>query len=71
MGLTLTMPEETIENVNPDPVHWVWDDDPDESCCGLDMSGSSFVDDEGPEVDCQNCLRAIKFVEELERNLNG
>lgn len=71
MGLTLKMSEETKENDNSVPIHWVWDDDPDESCCGLDMTGSSFVDDAGPEVNCQNCLSAIKFAEELERNLNG
>jgi hypothetical protein len=71
MDSTLTMSKEVEEKSDPRIIHWVWEDDPDESCCGLDMTGRPFVDDEELPVDCPNCIEAIKFVAWLEENLNG
>lgn len=71
MDSTLTMSKETEQEPVPRPTHWVWDDDPDESCCGLDMTDHPFVDDENLPVNCHNCIEAIKFVEWIEENLNG
>ncbi len=69
MVMTQAMPEQKQE---PDPsfVHWVWDDDPDESLCGKDVTGHTWYSD-GTPVDCTNCIEVDKFVTWLEEKLNG
>lgn len=43
--------------------HWVWDDDPDESLCGKDVSHKKWNDG---SVDCLECIEVDKFVRLVE-----
>lgn len=43
--------------------HWVWDDDPDESLCGLDVNNQNWT--EG-KIDCPNCLEIDAFMKVVE-----
>jgi len=47
--------------------HWVWDDDPDESLCGKEVSWSTWNE---AEVDCHNCLKVDAFLKLVE-NFNA
>lgn len=43
--------------------HWVWEDDPNESLCGQDLSNKSWTD---AIIDCQMCLEVDAFVKLVE-----
>lgn len=62
---------ENIESSDPEPVHLVWEDDENESLCGLDVSNMDWEQSTGPVTICSACLEARKFVEELEEKLSG
>ncbi len=62
---------EDIEAEIPEPVHLVWEDDENESLCGLDVSNMAWEQSTEPVTICSACLEARKFVEELEEKLNG
>jgi hypothetical protein len=38
-----------------DVIHWVWDDNPDEALCGIDMVGQEWATDNDP-ITCARCL---------------
>lgn len=70
MGSTLMMSEETKQEPDPKLVHWVWDDDPDESLCGIDLTGEPWIDD-SIAVDCKKCEEVADLLDELEGEYDG
>lgn len=58
------------DNDEEETVHYVWEDDPDESMCGRDVSGTIWQSND-VEVNCEACLDAAEFVREIEERLGA
>lgn len=52
--------------MSPEIIHWVWDDNPDETLCGKDVEGSSWASDSEP-INCEDCLDIERIIVESER----
>ncbi len=72
MATTLMKSEQENQETDndDDTVHYVWDDDPDESMCGKDVSGTAWQSND-VEVNCEACLDAAEFVREIEERLGA
>lgn len=53
--VTLSMTQTSMTKESSEIIHWVWDDSPDESLCGKDMSNERFSN-EGEQVNCEDCI---------------